>query len=473
MRAAQSRWRDNSGRFTAMDLMMRASHSGVVGDPLTKTKLTAALTTSGSVRRQPPACASKNYALLGRSDPLELASADHAAFATLGAMLTAVDPLEITGAPSTLPGIGAPEKRPHSASCVASGASIADSSSSSTRARGRSVPPVTPISVVDQFPPPPSNAASSMEASPVGVRANADEGSRSLGGEPLSPAATAQRPQTRRRLASQQSARHRHAQQQQRRDYGPSTAEAQQFNYSWSPSAYFAPGGIPLSRSAPPVPVPASCAALAAAAVGGHYVAAAAAAASAGAAAERLAPSRPSTASAETLRSPETLADFGARYARMAAGDARGPARPSSRGRPPVIRPSTGGVRSNPRLAGTRRPVAAVRPPSVPLIAPVPRPILTDKSGRSLYGSSLASESDASLRHAPLKTRGENAQVALRSLISDMMLGLKDEHGASLASFTAASSGAVAHGESLGSMPDGAATAARGPVRAASAPRLA
>jgi hypothetical protein len=69
---------------------MRPSHSGILGNPITPSQLTSALTAPGSTRSSPPHAAKKNYNLLGRTDPLSLGTADLAAFSKLDTMLAEV-----------------------------------------------------------------------------------------------------------------------------------------------------------------------------------------------------------------------------------------------------------------------------------------------------------------------------------------------------------------------------------------------
>lgn len=103
------------------------------------------------------------------------------------------------------------------------------------------------------------------------------------------------------------------------------------------------------------------------------------------------------------------------------------------------VRPSTSTGSLHRRAA--RRLGAPASAPS-PLIAPVPRPILADKSGRSVYNVAVENESDEAraLRTAAAHTApaGGSATAALRLLVADMMLGLRDEHAATLglASYT-------------------------------------
>ena len=78
--------------------------------------------------------------------------------------------------------------------------------------------------------------------------------------------------------------------------------------------------------------------------------------------------------------------------------------------------------------------------PSVPLIAPVPAPLREERRGRSVdagvedASAMLGGDSAAAMRYAALRAQGgAQAQATLRMLIADMMLGMQDEHGSTLA----------------------------------------
>lgn len=434
-RRQQSRWVG-----TNMDTFMRQSHSGVLGNPLTEGNLMAAINQPGNVRRQPPACASKHYAVLGRTDPLAISAADEAAFASLDAMLSEVDRQELESRSNAVPTFGS------------SSPSQARPSSSSRGGGGRSSAPSqapAPAAFVDQFPPPPPGS-SPPGASPT----HGPDGSA---------------PRAFERPTSQQSSRSRLRPPSRRgggrRTHGPSTLATQQHNYSWSASSKFMPGAIPPGRRA------------------------------AAASESPSRPSRPSTATSATLRSPDVLAAFGSKFAgaagsRPATGNSKASAsRPGSRGggsrsAASLLRPSSSGTSfysdsavstmSEAQARGLARsffsvadgqtngfrPRPAQREPIVPLIAPVPKPLLA-KGGYGITDAASA-QSKAVRQFQALQAQG-GAQAHLRLVIADMMLGLQDEHHASLAAL--ASSGA-----SLAEPTD----ALRGGAiaRARSAPRL-
>ena len=434
---------------------MRSSHSGVLGNPLTPETLTAALDQPATTRRQLPACASKSYSVLGRTDPLALGAADHAAFATLNEMLTAVDPDELASRPASPPPL---MQKP-----AASSSAAADGSTSRGRGRGAapSGAPAGAPAYVDQFPPPPGTG--SHAASPF---FDGSPPPRHFAGAP--PDGMARRP------VSQQSSRRGRSATRLRGSPGAYAATPAQHTYNWSASRRFTPGGVPPANGA-----------------------AAASAAAADVERPRTAPlSRTSSATSETLRSPGVLSNFGKSFAAQPRPGSRGLLRPS--GSAASLR-STTSVRTDRPVRGalqgsevmsdamarslarsfyssrdgltngfkprTAKPAA----PIVPLIAPVPTPLLAKHGGAgyaAVDAAAAAQQAHAARQYSSLAA--SDTQNSLRLVIADMMMGLQSEHGASLASY--ASDAALLGGSAAASQ---AAILSTGSLaRASSAPRF-
>ena len=414
-----SRWAEG-GNPSGMDLLMKSKHTGLVGNPLDMATVHEALKTPGLTRRKPPEVTKEGYKVIGRNDPFELGAADQAAFEKLGALLTAVDPSDLVGC-----GCGG------SSSSHAGGSSTLSSPTngarSSSGARPRTLEPhinavvaARPLSpaksplaraapsaadgssgaFVDQFPPPPASESAAS--------------AHSVGGPPA-------RPQTR---------MHRKP-----APHGRGSKSSLSSIYTAVPTSSFHPGGVPDQRwVSQPQPL--------------------------------RRPDGP-------IRSPDALVDFGNRFA-QSFGPA-GPPRPNRAGSVRVRRvalqrsssasasrpasraslrqsdsrasmrsealsytssvPSFGdGALSEPRSRGARRSNAPPPEPIVPLIAPVPAPLFAAKGGggKSTYQHLQPSSSYGSLAKASPAMR--QSQATLRLLIAEMMIGMREEHSASMAS---------------------------------------
>jgi len=443
-----SRWVDeSSGRPSGMDKFMASSHSGVLGNPLTQESLTAALTQPGLARRDPPACATKGYSLLRRTDPFVLGAADRDAFAALNAMLTAVDPVELVG-DNVSPMSGSPTSPPK-------GGMAAGASSSGA--------------VVDQFPPPPPGSeppgepptpASMLEAPPATAASSAP---RVLGTDEMKmpPPGGLPRSRPRSRPSSSHPRRPRSGGSSSSFTGSPFSkiyGQPVQQTYLPTASAYFTTGNQMLSQpfGRPPSAAPSY-------ATGQHHTqpqphaSGGGAGGGAGGEQQRQRPkSRPSTATAQTLRSPAALANFGSRFAEQRQSRP-GTASRSSLGRigsAASLRSVETTGTSIPGAAGTEyrrlmRVQSAARSRNteskhepVPLIAPVPEPLFSEsgrgggyaamEEGGAFEGQKYFDRSKAAVRKKIFEASSNgqiNHQGTLRLLLADMMYGLQDEHG--------------------------------------------
>lgn len=455
-----SRWIDDQGRNTAMDLLMRSTHTGLVGNPLTKTALDSAIVAEEVPTSKLPACASDDYRVLGRSDPFDLAADDEAAFEKLGSILTTVDPID-HGSETTSRSDSrskTPSPQPHSRPSSATARPLSAS-------RGR---PASPQ-------PRPSSAAGSRAGG--GGRGDAAGGSSSSvyfdqfphseeeeqqqhGADPT-PAeiraalrkSSPQRPQTRKHREGGTSppsgdkvARRLHKQA----DFAAIYAQV--------PTSSYAPGGVPILPASTYASPHGSASLLHASSRG----AGAGGGRGAGGGSRGVDMGIRTLRDPNTIRSPDALIDFGSRFnslgtrANGLSGTLRPPRASRSRaGSRAGSRGSLGRTISTSSLAsassfasssslgdaGARQQNAMSRPgsrmkrvgsapaikepkaPIVPLIAPVPAPLFSSgPGGRSEYGYLHP-------RNVGLGPGGPSmrySQSTLRFLIAEMMLGLKD-----------------------------------------------
>ena len=436
-----SRWVDAEGRqgTGGMDLFMRSAHSGVPGDPLTVSQIHSALEHPGDRRKHLPHAANPNYGALGRSDPLALGKNDEMAFAYLRRSLvdvdTSGDDIKSDAAPS------------------AAGSRASPNLGSLPPSRSKSPSPT----------PPHMRALDPAERSTATRSADADMLPTSVRDATMTRVATAS-PGRRTRPKSRGSTPGSRAQ----------TPKKFQDIYTEGPRTKprfiaqpHTPGEINAQKIPPP---PWHAQPIWADESGG---------AQAGAAAQEPAKRAPRPVAASTLRSPDALVGFGARFAASMSGGNQAE-RPGSRGGgfgggefrtgtgagTHAARSflSAGGVSSVPR-AGSRgrlmRPASSQRllqrprtalgaspsQASLPsLLMRVPEPLLKSKAGGvSPYqpvselepwvaGSpEVAAEAKAAMRHASLVERSSagNTQSSLRLLIAEMMLGMQHEFTAS------------------------------------------
>ena len=477
-RRPQSRWIDSEGRFTAMDRFMRPSHSGVLGNPLTSASLSTALVSrggsGGSARHKPPTCASKDYDVLGRTDPLALGASDQAAFDSLHAMLTAVDPDDLASRPASplrsrtsSTAASRPMSAKHSKEAVGDG--VADTTPT-RQARGQSDDHGAADGVVDQFPPSPTPGDDSDGARGFGVEVSVAAGRAGAHSSTSSPV---RRPAPRRSHQQRRQSRPASGGWQQRSQQliqpwqqlsSKGTTHSPASSYSWSPSSRFFPGAVPEHR---PLVRPAPPASSLQASSAAPWDSSAARTGLPVAGSSHSSLQRPSTATSDRVRSPNVLASFGAKFAEehgfaghVGHASSGGLIRPASRGSTSSfggggLRPSSSALslrsdasgRSHAshasharsmhsRSAGARKPPE----PIVPLIAPLPRPVLEKAGGRgrgpashselsSTASQASIGDSASAMRYAAIRAQGGvAAQATLRLLIADMMVGMQDEH---------------------------------------------